>query len=367
MVSGRSQITWKTFLPLALGLIAFILYIYIFNVDIPEMINTLQNVNPLIYSLAIVVLILGTLFFSLSWRCLLNFLTVKLSIKKSFLYVWYGIFMDIMIPAESISGEISRLYLVTRGRDETSGKVVASLVVHRLIGTGINIASLIIGIIALFARRQITGILLSLTLLLITGTTIFLVLLILVCTQESWTLKIIDAAIRFVDYVSRGRWKLVNVRARVVKGVRMFHSSMKEFAHSPKTLFASILLQLASWFCNILLAYLVFLSMGFAIPWNVIVIVNSIIITIKGIPLGVPFEAGLPELTMPTLYSALLTEAEIPLEIRATICVTATILIRILTVWLRFIIGFVVQQWLGIKVIATPDMTSEIKSENPKD
>jgi uncharacterized protein (TIRG00374 family) len=348
-------------------LIAFLLYIYIFNVDIPRMIATLKNVNPFVYSLAIVTLILGTFFFSLSWRCLLNYLSVKLSVVKSLLYVWYGIFIDIMIPAESISGEISRVYLVTREKNGTSGKVIASLVAHRLMGTGINTASLIIGIGALFVRRQITGILLNLILLLIAGTTIFLVLLILLCIKEKWTLKIIDAAIRFVDYISRGRWKLTNVRGRIVKATRIFHNSMKEFAHAPKTLSVSILLHLSSWFCNVGVAYLVFLSLGFPIPWSVAIITNSIMIAIKGIPLGVPFEAGLPELTMPTLYTALLTEADIPLSIRATICATATILIRILTVWLRFLIGFAVQQSLGIRDLTTTlDVANKTEPEAAK-
>jgi hypothetical protein len=53
----------------------------------------------------------------------------------------------------------------------------------------------------------------------------------------------------------------------------------------------------------------------------------------------------LPEITMSTLYMTLLPE--IPFKI----CGTATILIRILTVWLRFFIGFIIQQWLGVKSI----------------
>lgn len=367
MPSRRTKITWKTVLPLVLGLLAFLLYIYIFNVDIFEMIATLQRVDLAIYLLAISALLLGTLFFSLSWRSLLNYLSVKLSITKSVLYVWFGIFMDIMIPAESISGEISMVYLVTREEEGASGKVVASLVAQRLIGTSINIVGLIMGIVALFVRRQITGLILNLILFLTVGTTITLVLLILLCIKESWTLTIVDAIVRFIDYISRGRWKLANIRNKIINVANMFHRSMKEFAHTPKTLLTSIFLNLSSWFCNIILSYFVFLSMGFPIPLSVIIIVNSIMVAIKGIPLGIPFEAGLPELTMPTFYTTLLTDAEIPSSIRATVSVTATLLIRILTVWLRFFIGFAVQQSLGIKDLKTT-LTSadEIRQETSK-
>lgn len=364
MALREPQITWKTLLLPVLGIIAFLLYLYIFNVDIPKIITTLQSVNPFIYSLAIVAVILTTFFFSLSWRSLLNILSVKLSVVRSFLYVWYGIFMDILIPAESVSSEISRVYLITKEQNGTTGKVVASLVAHRLIGAGINIVALLTGMFVLLIQKQISGIILNLTLLLIIGTTIFLVLLILLCVKERWTLKIIDAAIKFVDYISRGRWKLANVRREVVKAARMFHSSMREFGHAPKNLSASLFLSVLSWLCSIAVSYLVFLSIGYPLRWSVIIITSSIIVAIKGIPLGVPFEAGLPELTMPTLYTALITEEEIPMYIqgellRPPICATATILIRVLTVWLRFFIGFAVQQWLGIKAITTLNVNNE--------
>lgn len=358
MPSEKPKITWKTLLPAALGVIAFLLYLYIFNVDIPEMIATVKRVNISIYSLAIAALILQTLLFSLSWRSLLNFLSVKLSVRKSFLYVWYGIFMDILIPAESISGEISRVYLVTRKQNGTSGKVVASLVAHRLIGMGINLVGLMAGMFLLLIQEQISGILLNLSLLLVVGTTVFLVLLILLCVKERWTLKIIDAAIKFVDYITRGRWNLANVRRRVVKAARMFHSSMKQFGHAPKTLSTSLLLSVSSWLCSIAVSYLVFFSLGFSIRWSAIIITNSIMVAIKGIPLGVPFEAGLPELTMPTLYAAL--------GIPPTICATATILIRLLTVWLRFCIGFAVQQWLGIRAVTALDIDGEKMLSEPE-
>ena len=349
MASKRFQVTWKTVLLPALGLLVFFLYLYLFNVDIPTIIATAQRIDLTIYSLAIVAVIFETFFFALSWRSLLNFLSVKLSVVKSFLYVWFGIFMDTMIPAESISGEISRIYLVTREQSGTSGKVVASLVAHRLIGMGINIVSLLIGAVILLMGKQFSGIVLNITLFLVVATTIFLVLLILLCVKERWTLKIIDVAIRFVEYVSRGRWKLVNVRKEVVRAAKMFHNSMKEFGRAPKTLFTSLFFHVLSWLFSIGVSYLVFLSIGFSIHWGVIIITCSIVAAVKVIPLGVPFEAGLPEITMSTLYMALLPE--IPFDIRATVCATATILIRILTVWLRFFIGFAVQQWLGIKAI----------------
>jgi len=356
MVSRKFQITWKNVLLLALGLLAFFLYLYIFNVDIPTIIDKAQGMDLSIYLLAIATLIFETFLFALSWRFLLNFLSVKLSILKSFLYVWFGIFMDIVIPAESISGEISRIYLVTREQNGSSGKVVASLVVHRLMGMGINIASLLVGMVVLLMGKQFSGIVLSLTLFIVVATTIFLILLFLLCIKEKWTLKIINVVIGFVERVSRGRWKLTKIRTDVIKAAKMFHDSMKEYGHAPKTLLTSLSLYVFAWLLSLTITYLVFLSIGHPIHWSIIVVTQSIVVAVKAIPVGVPFEAGLPEITMSTLY--------IFFGVDPIVSATATVLNRILTVWFRFFVGFVIQQWLGIKAITTP--SANIKLLKPE-
>ncbi|MDH5481291.1 MAG: flippase-like domain-containing protein [Candidatus Bathyarchaeota archaeon] len=343
MVSMKFKVTWKAIILPVLGLLSFFVYLYLFNVDIPTIIAMVQQIDLTIYFFGIVLIMLEAFFFALSWRLLLDFLSVKLSVVKSFLYVWYGVFMDIIIPAESISGEISRVYLVTREQDGTSGKVIASLVTHRLIGMGTNITTLLIGISALLLRGRVSGDVLNLTLFLAIVTTISLVLLILLCVKEQWTLRIIDAVIRFVEYVSRRRWKLAKIRKNAFEVARIFHDSMNEFVRAPKTLFASIFLHAIAWVFSLGVAYFVFLAMRYPVPWSVIIVTSSIVVAVKAVPLGVPFEIGLPEITMTTLYTLL----GVPFDVSAT----ATILTRILTLWLRFFVGFVVQQWLEIQTI----------------
>ncbi|MEM2994757.1 MAG: lysylphosphatidylglycerol synthase transmembrane domain-containing protein [Candidatus Bathyarchaeia archaeon] len=345
MVSMKLKFSWKTLFLLALGIAAFLMYLYIFNVDIPTIIATIQRIDLSIYLLAMVFVVLDAFFFALSWRVLLNFLSVKLSVTKSFLYVWYGLFVDIAIPAESISADISKVYLVEREQAGTSGKVFASLVAQRLMGMGINVASLIIGISLLLMERPVSGLILNLTLFLVIVVTFLLVLSVLLCLKEKWTMKIVDAVIRFLGYISRGRWKLTKIREEVANAAIMFHGSMKEFGHAPKTVLTSLFFNALGWILNIGIAYLVFWSMGeFTVSWSVIIVAHAIISAVRGIPLGVPFETGLPEITMTTIY--------VVSGIRPDISATATILTRILTVWLRFFIGFAVQQTLEIKTIA---------------
>jgi uncharacterized protein (TIRG00374 family) len=127
---------------------------------------------------------------------------------------------------------------------------------------------------------------------------------------------------------------------------------MRDYARAPKTLFAASALYIIAWIMNLSIFYLTFLSIGYiSISWSAILVVCSIFMAVKSIPVGVPFEVGLPEITLTTLFILL----GIPPDISAT----ATILTRILTHWLRLFIGFVVQQYVGVTVSAAVTPTSK--------
>jgi len=335
MVSTKPKITWKTVILPVIGILAFFMYLYLFDVDIPTIIGIAQRIDLPIYILSILLVFVESLFYTLSWQSLLSFLSVKLSIVKAYLYVWYGIFMNIVVPAVSVSGEVSKLYLVTREHSGTSGKVVATLVTQRLIGMATIITSLVVGICVISAETPTSGLPFKLTLFFAVATTLFLILFVLLCFKETWTLKIIDVVIRFVNWVSGGRWNLTRIKEDAIKAARMFHDSMKEFGRAPKTLFTSTLFVVLSWLSSLSIAYLVLLALNFHVQWGVILVTCSILVVLPA--------RGLPEIAMTTIYTLL----GVPPEIGAT----ATILTRILTFWLRFFVGFAAQQWLEIKTI----------------
>lgn len=343
MSSPKFRFTWKTLILPAIGLVAFILYIYLFNVDIPTIIGIMRQTNLYIYFWAVAFLFLQTFLFALSWRFLVNFLSVKLSVLKAFLYVWYGIFVDIIIPAESLSGELSKVYLIAREQNGTSGKVVASLAVQRFIGMAVNVITLLGGVSLLIAKGQLSGIILNLAVFLAIAITAFLMMLLLLCVKEEWTKKILDSILRFAGWLGRGRLKLAKIKEDVAQTLRIFHDSIKSFGQAYGTLLAASMFLVAAWILSLTVDYLVFLSVGYVVPWEVIMVSASIFVAVKSIPVGVPFEIGLPEVTMTTLYIAFGVDPKIS--------ATVTILNRILTLWLRFFVGFAVQEWIEIRAI----------------
>jgi uncharacterized protein (TIRG00374 family) len=344
----QTRFTWKTVVLPVIGIAAFFIYIYLFHVDISAIINTLRTISPLPYAVAVLFSLSEILFFSISWRELAVFLRIKLSVIRSYLFVWYSIFIDTLIPAESVSGELARVYLISKEQgNDKSGPALASLVTHRFLGMGINIAVLLIGITLLFTGNQtsLSSIVFNSILLIAFGISATLIALIILAFKESWTTKLLNWVIKTVKFISRGRWNLTQLSQSVHNILQSFHESMKEFKNKPKPLFTSLFYLIIAWIFSLSTQYLVFKSLGISVSWSMITITAAIVLAVKAIPVGIPFEVGIPEATMTTLYIAF--------NIDPAIAATATILSRLLTLWLRFFIGFSAQQWLTLKPLIT--------------
>jgi len=331
-----------------IGILAFALYLLLF-VNIPQMIKVIQNTDMLIYSVASIVLFLEALLFTLSWRYLLLPLSVKVPLRRLLAYVWIGVFVDLLIPAESVSGEVTKVYLVSKEPDASPGQVIASLVGQRMLGTVATMLTLLGAFTALIMLNYpLTTLVLHVLLIIAFASIIALVFLIVVCIREDWTERLINKILRLLEWLSRGRFKANDFRARIVETLQAFYKSLRTFASEPSKLIAPSFFFALTWFASILIVFLVFVAIGYLKPsvpvlFLEVAVVYTLLVAIKSIPLGIPAEVGLPDIAMTGLF----TLFGIPLDVSAA----ATILTRILTVWLRFLIGFIVIQWFGLKRI----------------
>ena len=346
MTAPRYKVTWKTLLLPLIGLAAFFIYIYVFNVDIQQIVAEMGGINLRYYLIAAIVSVFDVFFFALAWHSLLRFLHVKFSVLKSFALVWVSIFIDTLIPAESVSGELARIYYVNREQDGTAGKATASVVAQRLIGMGILLATLLGGMVVLLLQSLLFGMILGLLLFLVSVICVLFVLILFLSFREERTFRMLDSLIRFAEWIGRGRWKLTKFREEVVEIHKAFHVAIKEYTHAPKTLAIATSYSVMSWLLSILIFYFTFLAVGYVqISWVAIVVFTSIFAAVKSIPIGVPFEVGLPEITLTTLL--------VIFGVPGIVSATVTILTRLLTLWLRFFIGFGAQQWLGLRGLIT--------------
>jgi len=343
MQAPKAKITWKTALFPILGLVGFFLYIYLFQVDILGIIATAQKAPPVIYSLAILFGLIEILFFTVSWRTLTNHLCIKMTLKKAYLYVWYGIYVDIVVPAESISGEAARAYLVTRDQCGSFGKVLASLFTHRLLGMTMNVIILIAGIVLLSIEGQVSIVVFNFIIFIGASITAIIAILLILSYKKAWMLKVINGITGFAAKITKGRWNLDKLKHEAIEIADHFHDSMIEYRHNPKPLASSMFYLTVTWLFSLSIPYLVFQSLNYPVSWSIILITSAIVLAVKSIPIGIPFEVGIPEAAMTTLF--------ISMGVHPEIAATVTILTRVITLWFRFFIGFAAQQWLELKPV----------------
>lgn len=329
---------------LLVGILLFLIYIYFF-VGITEILNIIYNVNVYSYGLAVIVLLVNMVIISAVWQYFLHIISIKVPFRKTFLFTWIGTFVDLLVPAESISGDASKIYLMTQESNEDAGKVVASVISHRILAMIISISSLISSSVVLYVfQYELPALVFNLILLIIIGTGIALFFILLCILKETLTRRIIDILLGFFEFITKGHLKVNSIRNSITKSLSIFHESIRLLLNYPTKLVVPIILALVSWFLSAFLSYLVFLSLGQQVNFVLVLIVHSISVNIQSIPIGIPAEVGFVEIVMSSLYGLL--------GVDVGIAAAGTVLIRLLTVWLRISIGFISVQWIDLKELA---------------
>ena len=273
---------------LIVGVLVFLIYIYYF-IDITELLFIIQKVNLVYYGISVAVffLMMGTNVLTL--QCFLHPLGVKVPVRKTFLFTWIGVFVDILVPAETITGDASKVYLMSKETDENVGKVLASVFSHRVLSMIISLGSLIFSSIILFAIDYEFPLFVSnLVLLIIFGTSIALFFLFVSVLKKSLMQRLIDVVLRLVSFISRDRLNLGNIRAKATRALGIFQDSINILLKNPKHLVFSVFFALVSWILSLFISHLVFISLGQTIDFWFIMVVYSINVNIQTVPIGIP-------------------------------------------------------------------------------
>jgi uncharacterized protein (TIRG00374 family) len=349
-LDGQGRYAWKRrALLIVVGLLVFILYLYFF-VPLNQVIETVQKANPFFFFLAFCMLFLGAALSSLTWQRLLGILSVKTRFLRTYQIIWVENFVDLVIPGEPISGDASRIYLMSKESGGSYGKVVASVVGHRILTTTVAAGGLIVSIVYFAINYRPPLYVLEFAAAVALGDAALIALLFFVGARKGAAEKIVHWLINLLTRLSRGRWQLEGLRTQASKMLSAFHEEITILGGHRKSLILPVILSVFAWLLDALIAVVVFLSLGFlgvAISISAIIIVYSISGAIQNIPIGViPGEVGLTEIIMTSLFTLLGNPASI------AVFAVATVLIRVLTLWARLLIGGIVVQLLGIKSIA---------------
>lgn len=360
LMDAQKQFTTKRrFLLIAAGLAVFLLYLYFF-VPFGELVETVQRINLFYFLLAFSALLASVALYSLAWKRLLSILSVKTSFVKAFQFAWVENFVDLVVPGEPVSGEVSRIYLMSKDTGGNYGKVVASAVGQRIASTSVTAAGLLASILYFASMYKPPPLVLAFAGAVLLADIIVILLLFYLASRKGATHKLVNWLFTLLTKVSRGHWNFEQLKERVAKILDIFHEGILMLKVRRKSLVLPVLLTALAWLLDLSIAVLVFLSLGSvgtAISLSAIVIVYLLAGAIQYLPIGViPGEVGLTEIIMTTLFSLMGNPQSIG------IFAVATVLIRSLTFWVKLLISGVVVQLIGIKNLIPPQTAQPLIS-----
>jgi len=331
---------------LLLGLLVFLLYTYFF-VGFADFVSIFLLVDPFYYLLAFTAFLLSMTFYSLTWWELLRVLSVETAFRRPFLFTWIGAFVDLLIPAESVSGEVSRAYLMHKDSSENAGKIVASVISHRILSMATTLGGLLVGSTLFIVRYEPSELVISFILVVAVGTALSLFLLIYLSLKEKATKRVVNWLVKLIGHLFKGRLKIARLSSKVSRMLKEFHKGIEILGARRRKLVLPVGFSVMAWLFDLSIAFFVFLALPLPVQvrFSAIVIVYSIVVAVQTIPLGIPGEVGVIEIVMATLYRLLLPGIP-PATIAA-----ATILIRALTLWVKLVISGVAVQWVGFKML----------------
>jgi uncharacterized protein (TIRG00374 family) len=330
---------------LTAGLFFFLLYLYFF-VPFDEFLATIQHANLFYYLLALGCLFFSMAFYSLTWQGLLRIVSVNVPFLRTFQYIWIGSFVDILVPAESVSGDISRVYLVSKESNENAGRVVASVAGHRLLSGFVLFGGFLISAVYFILVSSPTMLVKEVIVIILVCSIVFQGLLFYLCTRRHATEKLVNWLVNLLARLSRGRWHFDRLRKSGEKMLTAFHDGIAAFGKEPRKLVLPVLFSVAAWFFDLFIVVLVFLSLGsfgVTVPLSLILVVYSIGTGLQAVPLGIPADIGVFEIVMTSIYAFF--------GVQMALSAVATLLTRFITLWAKLLIGGVCVQWVGIKVL----------------
>jgi len=349
----------KSFLFMIVGLSVFILYLYFFA-GFDKILALMQKINQsefiLFFSLTAVAMLLSLFFTSMAWYELLKTFSINISPRKAFLYNWVGNFVDLVIPCETVCGEIARLSLVYDEVKEDFGKTVASVVSLRIITTVAILGVLTIGSVSIILNSQTNSIIIDVLIITLVLSIIQAAVLLYVAIKAKASKRLSNILAKFARIFVGKHFNADDLQKRTEKNLAVFHQGFETLRRNPRYIIKPLIYSTLGWLFQILVYYLVFYALGFRnLAFGLVILVASITLYIQG--LSAAFSVGIVEITMATLYAS----SGIPTAIGGA----ATAMIRIMIFWFQILIGFIIIQWIGAKKLLSSTPPPSVTSSDP--
>jgi len=337
---------------MTLGLVAFVLYLWLF-VGFDGLFMLINQINVYQYSLfiglAVAALFAAVVFDTLIWDSLLKSLSVKVKFRKLVLYNWIGNFIELIIPAATVGGEVARIALAQKETKHDTGIAAATVLGSRIISTFVYSGGLLVAFVLLLFTNQLPFYLLTPVVLVIAGTAAVLLCVFGIAFKTSVANKLVTTIMWVARKVIKDSNKQQYIESKLHSNLHSFSDVFKTFKKQRRQLVKPTIYAIISWIFNLVVYLMIFYSLDFtAISLVNLATIYCIVTTVETITAGV--SVGAVEVTMVNLFAIY----GVPIVTAAA----ATTIVRLLTFWSQVLVGYALVNWIGTKSLFNGGMTN---------
>lgn len=317
-----------------------IMGVMLYYIGIDEVLEDLKQSNLWFVLLAVVLQFFTYFLFTWRWHIINNAADMSLGIKKLLPMVLVSLAVNNITPSGRGGGEPVRAYLLAKEGNYKFEDTFASVVADRSFDTFPFLILSIITIIGIISTFSLPPTVLAILVICVVGITAAVAILIYLCINEAFGVKITSWIIR----LARRFYKSFdeNTEKRIVEAVISFQSTMNLLLRNRNILLYALPLSFIIWIFEILRVYAVFLAFGATISPIVIGEVFIIASLVGMVPL-LPGGLGAVDGIMILLYSNA--------GVTASISAAATVVERVISFWMTTFIGLICLMMFGTNVL----------------
>ena len=328
----------KVLIFLFIGLAIMGVMLYFIGID--EVIEALKLSNLWLVLLAIVIQIFTYFLYTWRWNIINKTADMDLGIKKSLPMVLVSLAVNNITPSGRGGGEPVRAYLLAKEGHFKFEDTFATVIADRALDTFPFVILAILTIIGIIFTFSLDIKLIAFLVIMVTLITVAVILLIYVCINEAFGLKLTSWIIKIV----RRFYKKFNedTEKRIIEAVKTFQARMNALLRDKTILYYALPLSFVIWIFEILRVYVVFLAFGARVSPIIIGEVFILASFVGMVPL-LPGGLGAVDGIMILFYANA--------GITASLSAAATVVERLISFWMTTFVGLIFLTMFGTSVL----------------
>ena len=344
----------KVLIFLLFGLLIMAVMLYFIGID--EVIEALKLSNLWLVLLAIVIQIFTYFLYTWRWNIINKTADMDLGIKRSLPMVLVSLAVNNITPSGRGGGEPVRAYLLAKEGKFKFEDTFATVIADRALDTFPFVILAILTIIGIIFTFSLDIKLIAFLVIMVTLITVAVILLIYVCINEAFGVKLTSWIIKIV----RRFYKKFNedTEKRIIEAVKTFQARMNALLRDKTILYYALPLSFVIWIFEILRVYVVFLAFGARVSPIIIGEVFILASFVGMVPL-LPGGLGAVDGIMILFYANA--------GITASLSAAATVVERLISFWMTTFVGLIFLTMFGTSVLDKAFALAESKDDKAEE